>query len=347
MKTTTDRKSGGWGRVWLFLLLALSAWPSGLHAQGSGSLILSPAGREVGIIKPYPWSGWWWPWNGVPLAKVLTRYDKFVEGRTGKNPGAASWERKHHRGGEEWAGHCNGWSAAASLEAEPVVPRTVDGQEFSVAEQKGLLTEMYMDCYHQFYGTRCYQDSADPDIHPHHFHRLLLEFIKERQVPIVIDTDAGSPVWNFPVYAFETVWTTDPRRGRAEVTTKVYLADDNVVAGYLGTKGIVKTYKYTLELNPAGEVTGGKWARGTGSRHPDFVWVPTADSPPAGWQNPNIDPVQVRAIVGAPAPPPPASFPASLTAVLEAMPAATGEAAYDQVLREAGLDPEVLFDRTP
>lgn len=354
----------------LLLGLLLLVVPTAAHAQASWSFPLPATGREVGIIKPHPWSGWWWPWRGSPLAKVLTRYDAFVQKRTGRNPGAAAWERKHHRGGEDWAGHCNGWSAAAALEPEPRAPRTVDGMEFTVADQKGLLTEQYMDCYHTFYGTRSYGAKADPDILPHHFHRLLLEYVKERQVPIVLDTDGGSPVWNFPVYAFETTWTTDARRGLAAVTTKVYLANDDVKADFVGTAGFVKTYRYTLELNAAGEVTGGTWDKGFGGKkHPDFVWVPTADAPPAGWQNPAVDPAMVRAIVGGPAPEPPppstpapppaASGPARILALVEEAPAGTGTdvgpeaaaeaqrgaplAAFDEVLREAGLTPETLF----
>jgi hypothetical protein len=228
-----------------------------------------------------------------------------------------------------------------------------------------------MDCYHQFYGTRCYSSKSDPDILPHHFHRLLLEYMKERQVPIVIDADAGSPVWNYPAYAFETTWTTDARRGKADVTTKLYLADDNVNADFLGTKGLIKTYRYTLDLNAAGEVIGGAWARGTGKNHPDFVWVPTANSPPAGWQNPAVEEAMVRAIVGSPAPtppsppsppsspppppaPPPASSPAGVASlsrmVMAGEPAGVAAGAveaYDAVLQEAGLDPAALFATEP
>lgn len=370
----------GWS-IWLglWLTMAVAGWPAMVSGQttASGAFKLAPTGREVAIIRPHPWSGWYWPWARVPMAKVLAKYDTFVARRTGRNPGAAAWERKHHRGGEEWSGHCNGWAAAAALEPEPRAPRTVDGMTFTVGEQKGLLSELYMDCYHQFYGTRCYSSKSDPDILPHHFHRLLLEYMKERQVPIVIDADAGSPVWNYPAYAFETTWTTDARRGKAEVTTKLYLADDNVHADFLGTKGLIKTYRYTLDLNAAGEVIGGAWARGTGKNHPDFVWVPTANSPPAGWQNPAVEETMVRAIVGNPAPappappsppsppsspssppPPPAAPPASSPAgvaslsrmVMASEPAgmaAGAVEAYDAVLQEAGLDPAALFATEP
>ncbi|MFZ2958005.1 MAG: hypothetical protein WA705_14045 [Candidatus Ozemobacteraceae bacterium] len=356
MKSRTSMKS--------LLLVAifglLCAIPSPGFGQASNSLKLTQNGREVAVIKPYPWSGWWWPRRSAPLVKVLNKFDEFVAARTGKNPGAGAWERKYHKGGEEWAGHCNGWSAASCLEAEPREPKTVDGFTFSIGDQKGLLTEQYMDCYFQFYGTRANHDAPyDSDILPHHFHRLLLEILKDKQIPLVVDTDAGEPVWNFPAYAFESAWTVNAAKTQAAVVTKLYLANDDVSADYLGTAGFIKTYKYTLNLNPAGEVIGGAWGRGTGGNHPDFVWVPTADSPPGGWENPNINPVMVRAIIhpGSPLPvppappspphPPAASATFSPVAMIQpadsSLTAAADTSVYDQVLNEAGLEGAELF----
>lgn len=338
-------------------------------AQATDSFKLTQNGREVAIVKPYPWSGWYWPRANTPLAKVMGKYDDFVEARTGRNPGAKAWERKNHRNGPEWSGHCNGWSAAACLEAEPREPKTVDGFTFTVGDQKGLLSEQYMDCYYQFYGTRANHDAPyDPDILPHHFHRLLLENLKEKQIPVVIDADAGEAVWNYPAYAFESTWTVNAAKSQASVETKLYLANDNVAADYLGTAGFIKTYKYTLDLNPAGEVIGGKWGRGTGKNHPDFVWVPTADSPAGSWENPNIDPVIIRSIIhpGSPLPVPPSepTPPDSDVPPSDSTPPATAAfspnamiqpadspisraaetGAYDRVLDEAGLNPEELFN---
>lgn len=358
MNSRTSMKS----RLLAAVLGLLCAAPIAGFAQATDSFKLTQNGREVAVVKPYPWSGWYWPRANSPLSKVCEKYDAFVTSRTGTNPGAKAWERKNHRSGPEWSGHCNGWSAAACLEAEPREPKTVDGFTFTVGDQKGLLSEQYMDSYFQFYGTRANHDAPyDADILPHHFHRLLLENLKEKQIPIVIDADPGTPVWNYPVYAFESIWTVNAAKTQASVETKLYLANDNVAADYLGTSGFIKTCKYTLDLNPAGEVIGGKWARGSGSTHPDFVWIPTADAPAGGWENPNIDPVMVRAIIhpgsplpvppSEPTPPtdptPPASSTFSPTAMIQPadspVSAAADTKAYDRVLNEAGLDADELF----
>ncbi len=335
-------------------LVATSTTSSPTATGTPGATFTLPiSGRVTATIKPFPWSGYYWPQDGHPLSRVLSKYDKFVTGRTGANPGAAAWERRYHDSEIEWAGHCNGWSAASVLHPEPRAPRTVDGITFSIGDQKGLLSEQYMDCYYKFFGTRANKSSpVDPDILPHHFHRILLEFMKEKKLAIVVDIDAGSPVWNYPVYAFDTNWTVSPDRTRADVTTQLYLVQNDVKADFVGTKGFVKTYRYSLFLNPAGEVTGGSWAKGTGRQHPDFIWVPVADCPAGSWENPNLDPAMVRAILGLPEPPPPATGtpastptgPASVTATIMAsiQTVGTGDP-FESVLREAGLDPETLF----
>jgi len=339
----------------LALAFALSVAAPAVAQPASGPGTLPPFlqnGREVAIVKPYPWSGWWWPRSKQQMKGPLKKYDALVQKRTGRNPGAAAWEGKYHKHGEDWSGHCNGWSAAAILEPEPRAARIVDGIEFSLGDQKGLLTEMYMDCYYQFYGTRANRDSpVDPDILPHHFHRLLLEYLKVRQEPIVADIEPKSPVWNFPIYAFESAWTVDARKKVVTFETKVYYANDDVPIEYVGTAGFVKVYKYAFTLNDNGEVVGSKWLPGSTTKHPDFVWIPTADAPPGGWENHCLDAAVVRQICGLPAPemppmpePPPASGAALISAIVETAPRTRAPRPDpDRILREAGLDPATLF----
>jgi hypothetical protein len=98
-----------------------------------------------------PWSGWWWPANdlvGGPrlfdFDGPLARYDRFVEALGRPDPDTMEWERAEVRFSSlPWAGHCNGWAAAALLELEPTKPRTLNGITFSVADQKGLLTSYH------------------------------------------------------------------------------------------------------------------------------------------------------------------------------------------------------------
>lgn len=105
----------------------------------------------------------------------LAKYDKLV----GNAPmsGAAKYELSVNEtlGGEEWYhhifgnlkkklqkekvdfswwGHCNGWAAAACLEAEPVGSLEKEGIRFEVADLKGLLTESYYGVVSSDTGTR-------------------------------------------------------------------------------------------------------------------------------------------------------------------------------------------------
>ncbi len=100
----------------------------------------------------------------------LAKYDKAV-GNSLDN-GAAAWELtdtgywRHHIFGAtkekydkdevdySWWGHCNGWAAAAALEAEPIAPIEKNGVRFEVADIKGLLTESHYGVVSPFSGTR-------------------------------------------------------------------------------------------------------------------------------------------------------------------------------------------------
>ena len=44
-----------------------------------------------------------------------------------------------------WEGHCDGWSAAAIREDEPTTTRILNGIEFDLNDQKGLLTATWKD----------------------------------------------------------------------------------------------------------------------------------------------------------------------------------------------------------
>ncbi|MBF0543143.1 MAG: hypothetical protein HQM08_01855 [Candidatus Riflebacteria bacterium] len=317
--------------------------PSQLLAEGFNFLD-TPNGSDSAFLASAPWSGYWWQKKGGYMFKgwdehpesPLFKYDKYVEQKTGQNPGSCDWEgnreNKHylpHNAG--WEGHCNGWSAASILEPEPTASRTVDGITFTVGDQKALLSEMYMDCYCEFYGQRSEDpDYASPDIYPNIFHRLLVENIKTKHRAIVADIDPRKPVWNYPITGYETSWESSANKSRVYFTTKVYYIDDNVPAEYVGIKWFAKTYYYTLFLNEKGEVTGGNWTKSSVYSHPDFVWIPTADAPADRLENPKLDTKFVHEITGHPIPVPPApSSPASAPNRLECDKALFVEAGVD------------------
>jgi hypothetical protein len=102
----------------------------------------------------------------------LLKFDAWRKALTGTDPGAAlvelhgSGRFRHHVYGDEkerydregvsysWWGHCNGWCAAAILEAEPLGPVSGGGIRFDVADLKGLLTESHYGVESDFTGRR-------------------------------------------------------------------------------------------------------------------------------------------------------------------------------------------------
>ncbi len=333
------------GRIFPFVfaltLLALAA--PVLEARGD-PLRMTGEGSDKAFLPTKPWSGYWWSRKEGKLVKgwagnepPFRKYDRFVQARTGRNPGAHAWEADPANGhydpnGPSWAGHCNGWAAAAVMEPEPREPRTLDGITFTTADQKALLSEMWMDCRTLFYGRR--KDSAVPfslDIYPNVFHRLLVENIKQKKRAIIADTSFSRSVWNYPIYGYETQWK---RRwwlpGMVHVTTTVYFADDGVKPEFLGTKTFTKTYHYILQVNGRGEIIGGTWDPRSLWDHPDFVWIPIADSPAQGGENPKLTPSFVYAITRGET----THLNLAMTST-----ATTPEAS----LLEAGIDPDAYF----
>ncbi|MBF0409372.1 MAG: hypothetical protein HQM10_18675 [Candidatus Riflebacteria bacterium] len=263
-------------------------------------------GSDKAMLNPAPWSGYWWDRKSGGIIDSFKVYDAAVEKKTGKNPGATAWESDQRNGhydpaGPNWAGHCNGWAAAAILEPEPKTSKTYQGFTFSTANQKALLSEMYMDCYAEFYGKRKNNNfPLSSDIRPDLFHRLLVDNIKMKKRGIVADTSFNSPVWNYPIYGYEMTWKNTPLIPfQIEVSTKVFFADDGVDIHFLGTKTFTKDYHYYLYTNLKGEVIRGEWDVRSQFDHPDFVWVPTGDSPARGTgENPCIHPQFVHEITG-------------------------------------------------
>lgn len=276
-------------------------------------------GSAMGEISPPPWSGYWWArkkgflvlgWPGHSPSP-FEKYDAYVQSRTGKNPGAHAWEKDirnthYNPKAEDWEGHCNGWAAASILAPEPRQTKIRNGITFLPSDQKGILSELYMNTYCMFYGKRNWGNPGDDpdDIYPDEFHKLLLEYIANKKSAIICDTAYDRQVWNYPLYKFESSWSTSWfNRNKLKVRTTVYYADDGVNPDYIGTKWFSTTYTYNLFLDNQGNITGGEWTGSSKTNHPDFVWVPTADAPnPPGTvqENPCLDPRFVKEITEGP-----------------------------------------------
>jgi hypothetical protein len=241
------------------------------------------AGAEV---QPNAWSGWWWPaFNGVgptlfAAAGPLDKYDQYTLALRGVDPDTRDWERQSvFFPNTPWAGHCNGFAAAALLEPEPEAPVTALGVEFSVADLKGLLVDYHFgDAAAWSYG------DASEEVSPAKFHSMLLDWVAGKQKGFVITYDmGGGEVWSYPVYRFSSQWAPDDMQdGLWHVTTTVWMADMNVSPSFIGTQPYPgpngKTFTYDLEGDPRHPDDGAWTGSSTSGRfaHPSRIWYPDA-----------------------------------------------------------------------
>lgn len=233
------------------------------------------------------WSGWWWPASTAvgptlfALDGPLDTYDRYVAALTGTSPDTRAWERQElNFPGSAWAGHCNGFAAAALLEPEPTQPVTALGVTFSVADLKGLLVDYHFgDAATWSYG----QDGDDGGLNPADLHRMLVNWMQNTRKGFVLTYDLGDgQVWSYPVYRFESQWTVDPDDADVwHVSTTVWMADMDVAPSFVGTKPYPgpdgKTFEYTLRGDPL-QPSDGAWAGASRSgrfAHPAEIWYPS------------------------------------------------------------------------
>lgn len=170
-------------------------------------------------------------------------------------------------GTPHWYGHCNGWTAASIRHAEPEHSVTRNGVTFSPADIKGLLAELYMYCDTEFLG------GVDTVINPATFHAVVTNWIGRKQNPIGMEADPGEEVWNYPLYAY--AYSSAKRSNGRQVEVKMNTKYANSINHESNTP--VRQYKtkyfhYTLDLNEAGEITGGRYF-GDSARL-DMLWGP-------------------------------------------------------------------------
>ena len=243
----------------------------GAHAQGTGNFAISNSNfKELfnnyrfASPKNVPWAGSYWAYarDGISHMNIKgqqdnppsMKYDAYW-GITDREQNTHSYEMKSHscsqfnddpetkKSCEGWWGHCNAWSAAAIKEAEPresFMAKNPKGEEFefSVADQKGLLTELWMSSGSLFAGdthkgvatnnieggyltgtkdwvfdsndaegrsltrsgTTAYQ--AFWDISPKTHFLIFTNYVGVKQTGIVIDRFTGDQVWNQPIVGY-------------------------------------------------------------------------------------------------------------------------------------------------
>ena len=226
-----------------------------------------------------PYAGYIYPDNQGGTANVLYKYDRafnygrgsasaFERGdiaRTRESTGGGLFGARAHT--PDWAGHCNGWTAAAIRHAEPTRTVKRNGVEFTPADIKGLLSELYVYSDVVMLGG---QNKAT--INPGMFHVILTNWISRAKHPFGFDNTAGKEIWNYPVYAYAS---SGARRGRNRVEVKtnigyVYMLDQPY---HIAPKNHTKMLQlhYMLELNDDGEIIGGEYFRS--SKRVDIAWV--------------------------------------------------------------------------
>jgi hypothetical protein len=247
-----------------------------------------------------PYSGYIYldKWGGT--ADVLGKYDTAFN----RNQGfpATSWERadssEAQRSGflffgsprTDWYGHCNGWTAAAIRHAEPQNRVKLNGVEFSPADIKGLLAEVYMYNEHEVLA------GENTSLNPGTLHAVLANWLGRGSHPIAMDSDPGKEIWNYPIYAFATS-SAKHSKNEIEVKTNILYARDTEDQEYNDSPRIrdKKSFHYMLHLNGRGDIVGGYYFNDSDTI--DFVWVPLNPEEPgdegneAG--NPHISVAQV------------------------------------------------------
>ncbi len=237
-------------------------------------------------VQPNAWSGWWWPaFNGVgptlfAVDGPLDKYDQYTLALRGDDPGTRNWERQSvFFPNTPWAGHCNGFAAAALLEPEPQQPVSALGVTFSVADLKGLLADYHFgDAATWSYG------DANAEVNPARFHAMLLNWVAASNKGLVVTYDmGGGEVWSYPLYRFATQWAPDEvQHGLWHVKTTIWMADMDVAPNFVGTQPYPgpsgQSFTYDLYGDPR-HPDDGLWTGASSSgrfAHPSRVWYPDA-----------------------------------------------------------------------
>lgn len=252
------------------------------------AVLLSTAGpaaaeTEEGKARKVPWSGYWWPVKqGAMVSGPLAKYDQFVGGSSQ----AARWERDKYKGQAvaDWWGYCHAWSAACVTEAEPKGPITSGRIGLGIGDQKGLLSILHGSDPANFWGTRYNGGNDYADISPDLLWKVLKLYVKQQGIALILDIDAGVPVWNYPVYMYRIDYrgtVGDQFQGMMTL----WLANDAVPPDYVGIKVLKRQYTFTFKMRGGAVVAGsGQWTGTSVKDHPDFAWYPQRAQP----ENPHI-----------------------------------------------------------
>ncbi len=260
---------------------------------------------EEGNSRFTPCSGYWWPmkdgkiWDGPD--SPLGMYDR----HTGRKAAQAEQQAHPPAQAEDWWGYCNAQAAMAVMDKAPTASRMVGNLNFTVGHQKGILTVCHTADEANFYGDRYGDGKGSEDLQdltPDRLWHVLRMYIKDKGVPIILDIDAASEVWNYAVYSYRIDYQPAGGGGMYAATLTLWMADDFVPPSYVGTKVKEHSYQFTIQIEDGAPVMGtGKWTGASVKDHPDFAWYPFL----ARSDNPEVDYEEVKKMLGVEANPNP------------------------------------------
>ncbi|MCK5878423.1 MAG: hypothetical protein KAH24_01495, partial [Holophagae bacterium] len=245
------------------------------------------AGHEEAAVAK-PWNGYWWPmidgalitgkgYRGYP--STLGKYDARFE-LGGK---ATIWELEKHfkPDGESWYGHCNGWAAASVSEEEPTTTVNNEGYTFYVGDLKGLWT-----MYYQGATGPVYQGPGGESLDPFTFQTVLQTYLRDNEIPLLMDSDPTAEVWTWPIYSYTMDWTDDG--DIRHVILNVLTSTDGVPPDAVNSNYESFDYTYDLTLS-GGEPVSGEWTGNSVTDHPHFCWYPDEVLPENTAGNPYVE----------------------------------------------------------
>lgn len=244
---------------------------------------------EINLMSPTEKYELYMGWTGGDRAWPLTKRERKVTAGDVKS----------------WEGKCHAWTPASLTYDEPkpvTVTSPVNGKKitFYSSDIKALLILGY-DLVLSYPGYKRIGErnggglpsgtgsqTSATDVNAGSFHIVLANQIQSEKLGFVVDIDAGTEVWNQPVYAYESEVVsrekvTTPVPGSPEAAELVTVKTTLHWVGELepakephgidGTRKETTIYNYRLELNKQGEILGGEWLSSGARSRPDFVWT--------------------------------------------------------------------------
>ncbi len=183
-----------------------------------------------------------------------------------------------------WEGICHGWTPASLLHSEPK-PKTFVNRagievRFGSSDIKALISYYYGVVRWKpsgWIGKRCSGGGlfgggrGCRGVNAGTLHVVLTNQLGLMGRGFIADVDRGKEVWNQPVYAYNSQ-IIGQGRDEVVVQTEMYYANELTRSQWepsvqpVAAKAV---YRYTLELNAGGQITGGNWQSKT---RPGFLW---------------------------------------------------------------------------